>query len=225
MLFSFILGLVNSMRHTYTGENDIENCGREERDKEDIKQRGGGGGGLAPWRWVVLWPSWKVSPRLRVPSAFGLFTGWLGTVCLSSSSAAAKSLQSCPTVRPHRRQHTRLPGPWDSPGKNTGVGCHFLLQCMKVKSESEVAQLCPTLFDPVDCSPPGFSVHGIPQARVLEWGAIANSSAAAAAAKSLQSCPTLCDPMDCSPPGSSIHGIFQARVLEWGAIAFSNQQL
>ena len=56
-----------------------------------------------------------------------------------------------------------------------GVGCHFLLQCMKVKSESEVAQLCPTLGDPMDCSPPGSSVHGIFQARVLEWGAIAFS--------------------------------------------------
>ena len=75
------------------------------------------------------------------------------------------------SVRPHRRQPTRLPRPWDSPGKNTGVGCHFLLQCMKVKSESEVAQLCPTLRDPMDCSPPGSSVHGIFQARVLEWGA------------------------------------------------------
>ena len=63
----------------------------------------------------------------------------------------------------------------DSPGKNTGVGCHFLLQCMKVKSESEVAQLCPTLSDPMDRSPPGSSVHGIFQARVLEWGAIAFS--------------------------------------------------
>ena len=63
--------------------------------------------------------------------------------------------------------------PWDSPGKNTGVGCHFLFQCMKVKSENEVAQLCPTLRDPMDCSLPGSSVHGIFQARVLEWGAIA----------------------------------------------------
>ena len=65
--------------------------------------------------------------------------------------------------------------PWDSPGKNTGVGCHFFLQCMKVKSESEVAQSCPTLSDPMDCSLPGSSVHGIFQARVLEWGAIAFS--------------------------------------------------
>ena len=76
------------------------------------------------------------------------------------------------SVQPHRRQPTRLPHPWDSPGKNTGVGCHFLLQCMKVKSESEVAQSCPTPSNPMDCSPPGSSVHGIFQARVLEWGDI-----------------------------------------------------
>ena len=76
------------------------------------------------------------------------------------------------SVRPQRRQPTRLPHPWDSPGKNTGVGCHFLLQCMKVKSESEVAQSCPTLCDPMDCSLPGSSIHGIFQARVLDWGAI-----------------------------------------------------
>ena len=73
---------------------------------------------------------------------------------------------------PHRRQPTSLPHPWDYPGKNTGGGCHFLLQCRKVKSESEVTQLCPTLSYPVDYSLPGSSVHGIFQARVLEWGAI-----------------------------------------------------
>ena len=88
-------------------------------------------------------------------------------------------LLSCPVVsdslRPHRQQPTRLRLPWDSPGKNTGVGCHFLLQCMKVKSESEVAQSCPTLSDPMDCSLPGSSVHGIFQARVLERVAIAFS--------------------------------------------------
>ena len=67
------------------------------------------------------------------------------------------------SVQPHRRQPTRLPHPWDSPGKNTGVGCHFLLQCMKVKSESEVARLCPTLSDPMDCSLQGSSIHGIYQ--------------------------------------------------------------
>ena len=79
------------------------------------------------------------------------------------------------SVGPHRRQPTRLSRPWDSPGKNTGVGCHFLLQCMKVKRESEVAQSCLTLSDPMDCSPPGSAVHGIFQARVLEWVAIAFS--------------------------------------------------
>src|SRR5574337_1044836 len=83
-------------------------------------------------------------------------------------------MASC--VRPHRRQPTRLPRPWDSPGKNTGVGCHFLLQCMKVKSQSEVTQSCPTLSDLMDCSLPDSSVHGIFQARVLEWGAIAFSN-------------------------------------------------
>ena len=85
-----------------------------------------------------------------------------------AAAAAAKSLQSCPT----------LCDPIDSspPGKNTGVGCHFLLQCMKVKSESEVAQSSPTPSDPMDCSPPGSSVRGIFQAGVLEWGAIAFST-------------------------------------------------
>ena len=76
------------------------------------------------------------------------------------------------SVQPHRQQPTRLPHPWDSPGKNSGVGCHFLLQCMKGKSESEVAQSCWALSDPMDCSLPGSSIHGIFQARVLEWGAI-----------------------------------------------------
>ena len=80
-------------------------------------------------------------------------------------------------MRPHRRQPTRLRRPWDSPGKNTGVGCRFLLQCMKVKSESEVAQSCLTLRDPMDCSLPGSSIHGIFQARVLEWSAIGFSNA------------------------------------------------
>ena len=79
------------------------------------------------------------------------------------------------SVRPQRQQPTRLPRPWDSPGKNTGVGCHFLLQCMKGKSESEVTQSCPTLSNPMDCSLPDCSFHGIFQARVLELGAIAFS--------------------------------------------------
>ena len=79
------------------------------------------------------------------------------------------------SVRPHRGQPTKLPRPWDSPGKNIGVGCHFLLQCMRVKNESEIAQSCQTLSDPMACSPPGSSIHGIFQAKVLEWGAIAFS--------------------------------------------------
>ena len=93
---------------------------------------------------------------------------------LAATAAAVASVVS-DSVRPHRRQPIRLPRPWDSPGKNTGVGCHFLLQCMKVKSESEVAQSRLTLCDPMDCSLPGSSIHGIFQVRVLEWGAIAFS--------------------------------------------------
>ena len=87
----------------------------------------------------------------------------------TTAAAAAKSLQSCPTLRPHRLQPTRLSRPWDSPGKNTGVGRHFLFQCVKVKVKS-----CPTLSNPMDCSPSGSSVRGIFQARLLESGAIAS---------------------------------------------------
>ena len=93
-----------------------------------------------------------------------------------TSAAAAKMLQSCPTLcDPIDGSPPGSPCPWDSPGKNTGVGCHFLLQCMKVKSEREVTQSCPTLSDPMDCSLLDSSVHGIFQARVLEWVAIAFS--------------------------------------------------
>ena len=87
-----------------------------------------------------------------------------------------------------------------------------------MESESEVVQSCPTPSDPLDCSLPGSFVSGIFQARVLEWGAIAFSTAAAA--KSLQLCPTLCDPIDGSPPGSAVPEILQARTLEWVAISF-----
>ena len=102
------------------------------------------------------------------------FQGSKGLSCCCCCCCWVTSVGSN-SVQPHRQQPTRLPHPWDSPGKNTGVGCHFLLQCMKVKSESEVAQSCLTLSDPMDCSLPGSSVHGIFQARVLEWGAIAFS--------------------------------------------------
>ena len=96
----------------------------------------------------------------------------LGNACCCCCYVASVVFDS---VQPHRQQPTRVPRPWDSPGKNTGVGCHFLLQCMNVKRESEVAQSSLTVSDPMDRSPPGSSVHGILQARVLEWGAIAFS--------------------------------------------------
>src|SRR5574341_1065973 len=88
-----------------------------------------------------------------------------GTCCCCCCCCCCVTSVVSNSVQPHRWQPTRLPRPWDSPAKNTGVGCHFLLQCMKVKSESEVAQLCPTLSDPVDCSLPDSSAHGIFQAR------------------------------------------------------------
>ena len=99
----------------------------------------------------------------------------LAAAAAAAAAVAVASVVS-DSVRPHRLQPIRLPRPWDSPGKKTGVGCHFLLQCMKVKSESEVAQSCPTPSDTMDCSLPGSSVHGIFQARVLEWGVIAYSA-------------------------------------------------
>ena len=126
------------------------------------------------WVWTLLgclqlrdlcWPHWEASNHPAYPI-------WP----LQRTAAAAKSLQSCPTLRdPIDGSPRGSPCAWDSPGKNTGVGCHFLIQCMKMKSESEVAQSCPTRQDPMDCSLPGSSVHGIFQARVLEWGAIAFS--------------------------------------------------
>ena len=165
------------------------------------------------------------------------------------------------SVRPLGRQPTRLPRPWDSPGKNTGVRCHFLLQCMKVKLLSHVRllvtpwttayqappsmgfsrqehwsgvplpslmlyaaaaakslQSCPTLCDPIDGSPPGSPSLGF--SRQEHWSGLPFPSPMHES-EVAQSCPTLSDPMDCSLPGSSVHGIFQARVLEWGAIAFS----
>ena len=92
---------------------------------------------LTFWSWITYYP-----PNWKEISLFCLSHPSLWYLVIA---AAAKSLQSCPTVWPHRRQPTRLPRPWDSPGKNTGMGCHFLLQPMKVKSESEVAQSCLTL--------------------------------------------------------------------------------
>ena len=130
-------------------------------------------------RWPKYWSfSFSISPSNEHPGLISFRMDWLDLLAVqeAAAAAAAKSLQLCQILSdPHRWQPTRLHCPWDSPGKNTGVGCHFLPQCMKVRSESEVARSCPTLGDPVDCSPAGSSVHGTFQARVLEWGAIAFS--------------------------------------------------
>ena len=101
-------------------------------------------------KWCVL--------SLDIEILTTLASGFLPSCCCCCCWVTSVMSDS---VRPHRRQPTRLPHPWDSPGKNTGVGCHFLLQCVKVKSESEVAQSCPSPRDPLDCSLPGSSVHGI----------------------------------------------------------------
>ena len=103
---------------------------------------------------VVAIPFSRASSRPRDQTWVSCIAGRFFTACEVASVMSDSG-------RPHRRQPTRLPRPWDSPGKNTGVGCHFLLQCMKVKSESEVAQSCPTLSDPMDCSLLGSSVRGI----------------------------------------------------------------
>ena len=109
----------------------------------------------------------KLSPQQEKLGNAGLNSklGKYNSACCCCCCVASVVSDS---VRPHRRQPTGLPRPWDFPDKNTGVGCHFLLQCMKVKSESEVAQSCLTLRDPMDCSPPGSSIYATFQARVLE---------------------------------------------------------
>ena len=119
---------------------------------------------------MLLSPFIPPSPSSPTPVSISLF-------CMSVSVLERKWSRSVvsDSLRLRGLEPTRLLCPWDFPGKSTGVGCHFLLQCMKVKSESEVAQSCPTLSDPVDWSLPGSSVHGIFQARVLGWGAIAVS--------------------------------------------------
>ena len=109
------------------------------------------------WVWSQSWED----PLEEGMATHSSILAWRTPRTKEHAAAAAKSLQSCLTLRPQRRQPTRLPRPWDSPGKNDGVGCHFLLQCMKVKSESEGAQSCLTLSDPMDCSPLGSSIHGI----------------------------------------------------------------
>ena len=137
------------------------------------------------------------------------------------SNVAAKSLQSCPTLcNPIDGSPPGSPVPGILQARITRVGCHFLLQCMKVKSESEVSQSCPTLRDPMDCSLPGSSVHGIFQARVLEWGAIAFSNVCA---RSFQSCLTLCDLWTVTHQAPLSMGILQARRLEWVDMSSSRE--
>ena len=122
----------------------------------------------------------KLREIYKIPKLFKtakIMKNYTNKLRLKEAAAAAKSLQSCLTlcdpIDGSPSGSIRLHSPWDSPGKNTGAGCHFLLQCMKVKSQSEVAQSFPTLSNPMDWGLPGSSVHGIFQARVLEWGAIA----------------------------------------------------
>ena len=119
--------------------------------------------------------------------------------CCKVTSVVSDSVWS------HRRQPTRLLCPWDSPGKNTGVGCHFLLPCVKVKNESEVIQSCLTLSDPTDHSLPGSPIYGTFQARVLEWGAIAFSNIHCYSVTKL--CPTL-PPHELQMPGLSVQHYF-----------------
>ena len=117
--------------------------------------------------------TWKFTVHVLLKPGLENFEHYFASICCCCCCCCYVASVMSDSVRPQRRWPTRLPRPWDSPGKNTGVGCHFLLQCMKVKSERQVTQSCPTLRDPMDCSLPGSSAHGIFQARVLEWGAIA----------------------------------------------------
>ena len=123
-------------------------------------------------------------------------------------------------MRPHRQQPTRLHRPLDSPSKNTGVGCHLLLQCMKVKSESEVSQSCPTLSDLRDCSLPGSSAHGIFPGKNTGVGChfLLQCMNVKSESEVAQACSTPSDPMDCSSPGSSAHGIFPGKSTGAGGL-------
>ena len=122
--------------------------------------------------------TWKRERLLVVGNRQGQDSKFISKCCCCYCCQVASVVSDSCATPETGHQPTSLLRPWDSPGKNTGVGCHFLFRYMKVKSESEVTQLCLTLHDPMDCSLPGSSVHGIFQARVLEWGAIAFSKSA-----------------------------------------------
>ena len=144
------------------------------------------------WKWShsvmsdSSWPHGLQPTRLFCLWDFPVKSTGVGCRCLLhqeyyAAASAVKLLQSCPTLcdpidAVHQAPQSLGFSRQEHWSGNTGVGCHFLLQCMKVKSESEVAQLCPTLSNPMDCSLPGSSIHGIFQSRVLEWGAIAFST-------------------------------------------------
>ena len=133
--------------------------------------------------WPTVWPPWTAAHQALPSLGFSRQEHWSGLPFPSPMHESEKWKWSHSVMsdssQPHRLQPTRLLHPWDFPGKSTGVSCHFLLQCMRVKSESEVTQSCPTLRNPVDCSLPGSSIHGVFQARVLEWVAIAFSKTSA----------------------------------------------
>ena len=121
------------------------------------------------------------------------------------------------SVRTHRRLLTRLPRPWDSPGKNTGVSCHFLFQCMKVKRESEVTQSCLTLRDPMDCSLPDSHPWDFPgKSTGVGCHFLFQCMKVKSESEVAQSYPTLNDPMNCSLPGSSAVGF--SRQEYWNGV-------
>ena len=155
----------NKERKKKKGRARIKN-----KKQQPLVSRGSPGAlpGALPVCWLPPLTPGKPSRQGGTDSASSLTT-------LLAAAAAAKLLQLYPTLCDPIDGSPPGSCPWDSPGKNTGVGCHCLLQCMRVKSESEVAQSCPTPSDLMDCSPPGPSVHGIFQARVLEWLVIAFS--------------------------------------------------
>ena len=153
-------------------------------DPVDCSQSGSSVHGILQAR-MLEWGSLSLLQGTQVSHITGgFFTIWATREALEASGLFCCCCCCCvasvvsDSVRPHRRKPTRLRCPWDSPGKNTGVGCYFLFQCIKVKREREVAQSRPTLSGPMDCSPPCSSIHGISQARVLEWGATAFSEKA-----------------------------------------------
>ena len=154
-----------------------------------------------------LWPGGLQTAWLLCPWGFSKQEYWSGLLCPPPGELPNPGIKR---RSPALQADSLLSEPAEKPSNRRVAAAKSL-------------QLCPTLCDPIDSSPPGSPVPGILQARTLEWVAISFSNAWKWKVKSEvpRSCQTLSNPMDCSLPGSSVHGIFQARVLEWGAIAFS----